>query len=133
MAREKKIEAPVTLFASIETEQHEALRLLAFRERRSMADVVREAEARRSIDPEGNGVVCNGVLDRRRTRIISVQEGAVLSGSHEPVVCQLCANSAKSTKTQRYLPKQANRVTAYLARRRNTQANTATLAKSRPE
>jgi Arc/MetJ-type ribon-helix-helix transcriptional regulator len=45
MAREKKIEAPVTLFASIETEQHEALRLLAFRERRSMADVVREALA----------------------------------------------------------------------------------------
>ena len=43
MAREKKLEAPVTLFAAIETEQHEQLRLIAFRERRSLADVVREA------------------------------------------------------------------------------------------
>ena len=45
MAGEKKIEAPVTLFAAIESEQHEALRLFAFRERRSMADVVRAALA----------------------------------------------------------------------------------------
>ena len=45
MAREKKIEAPVTLFAAIESKQHEALRLIAFRERRSIADVVREALA----------------------------------------------------------------------------------------
>jgi len=43
MAREKKLEAPVTLFAAIETAQHEGLRLLAFRGRRSLADVVREA------------------------------------------------------------------------------------------
>lgn len=43
MGREKKLEAPVTLFAAIETEQHEGLRLIAFRERRSLADVVREA------------------------------------------------------------------------------------------
>ena len=43
MAREKKLEAPVTLFAAIEAEQHEALRTIAFRERRSLADVVRQA------------------------------------------------------------------------------------------
>lgn len=43
MAQEKKIESPVTLFAAIEADQHEALRLIAFEERRSMADVVREA------------------------------------------------------------------------------------------
>ena len=43
MARERKLEAPVTLFAAIETDQHEGLRLIAFRERRSLADVVREA------------------------------------------------------------------------------------------
>jgi len=35
--------APVTLFAAIEAEQHEALRAIAFAERRSLADVVREA------------------------------------------------------------------------------------------
>jgi hypothetical protein len=39
----KKLEAPVTLFAAIAAEQHEFLRTLAFRERRSLADVVREA------------------------------------------------------------------------------------------
>ena len=43
MGREKKLEAPVTLFAAIESKQHEALRLIAFRERPSLADVVREA------------------------------------------------------------------------------------------
>ena len=43
MAREKKLEAPVTLCAAIEAEQHEALRTIAFRERRSLADVVRQA------------------------------------------------------------------------------------------
>ena len=43
MARERKLEAPVTLFAAIETAQHEGLRLIAFRARRSLADVVREA------------------------------------------------------------------------------------------
>ena len=42
MAREKKLEAPVTLFAAIETHQHEGLRFIAFRQRRSIADVVRE-------------------------------------------------------------------------------------------
>ncbi len=43
MAREKKIEGPVTLFAAIETPQHQALREIAFKERRSIADVVRDA------------------------------------------------------------------------------------------
>ncbi len=43
MAREKKLDAPVTLFAAIEANQHEALREIAFRSRRSLADVVREA------------------------------------------------------------------------------------------
>lgn len=43
MAHKPKINAPVTLFAVIEAKQHEALRLLAFEERRSIADVVREA------------------------------------------------------------------------------------------
>ena len=39
----KKLEAPVTLFAAIEAEDHEFLRSLAFRERHSLADIVREA------------------------------------------------------------------------------------------
>ena len=43
MAREKKLKSPVTLFAAIESEQHEVLRRIAFDERRSIADVVREA------------------------------------------------------------------------------------------
>jgi len=43
MARERKLEAPVTLFAAIETTQHQALREIAFEQRRSIADVVREA------------------------------------------------------------------------------------------
>lgn len=42
-ARDRKLTAPVTLFAAIEAEQHEALRAIAFSERRSLADVVREA------------------------------------------------------------------------------------------
>jgi len=42
-AGEKKLAAPVTLFAAIEAEQHQALRQIAFAERRSLADVVREA------------------------------------------------------------------------------------------
>lgn len=40
---DKKLTAPVTLFAAIEAVQHEALREIAFAERRSLADVVREA------------------------------------------------------------------------------------------
>ena len=40
---DKKLAAPVTLFAAIEAEQHAALRAIAFAERRSLADVVREA------------------------------------------------------------------------------------------
>jgi hypothetical protein len=44
-AGDKKLEAPVTLFAAIEAAQHEALRSIAFAERRSLADVVREALA----------------------------------------------------------------------------------------
>jgi hypothetical protein len=43
MAREKKMEAPVTLFAAIETTQHDALRSIAFEQHRSVADIVREA------------------------------------------------------------------------------------------
>ena len=42
-AGDKKLTAPVTLFAAIEAEQHKALRSIAFSERRSLADVVREA------------------------------------------------------------------------------------------
>jgi hypothetical protein len=42
-AGDKKLSSPVTLFAAIEAEQHEALRAIAFSERRSLADVVREA------------------------------------------------------------------------------------------
>ncbi len=42
-AGDKKLSEPVTLFAAIEAEQHEALRSIAFSERRSLADVVREA------------------------------------------------------------------------------------------
>ncbi len=40
---EKKLTAPVTLFAAIEADQHEALRQIAFAEHRSLAAVVREA------------------------------------------------------------------------------------------
>ncbi len=43
MAAEKKLESPVTLFAAVEAKQHEVLRELAFREKRSLADLVREA------------------------------------------------------------------------------------------
>ncbi len=39
----KKLEGPVTLFAAIEAKQHEQLRTIAFQERRSLADVVRQA------------------------------------------------------------------------------------------
>ncbi len=39
----RKLKKPVTLFAGIEVRQHEAIREIAFKERRSMADVVREA------------------------------------------------------------------------------------------
>jgi hypothetical protein len=42
-AGDKKLSSPVTLFAAIEAEQHEALRAIAFEEHRSLADVVREA------------------------------------------------------------------------------------------
>lgn len=43
MAGHRKLEAPVTLFAAIEREQHEALRSIAFSERKSLAEVAREA------------------------------------------------------------------------------------------
>jgi hypothetical protein len=39
----KKLESPITLFAAIEAEQHEALRTLAYDRKKSMADLVREA------------------------------------------------------------------------------------------
>ena len=43
MERYRKLESPVTLFAAIERKQHEALRSIAFSERKSLADVAREA------------------------------------------------------------------------------------------
>jgi len=43
MPRTKKLLAPVTLFAAIEQVQHEALRQIAFVQRRSLADVTRTA------------------------------------------------------------------------------------------
>lgn len=43
MARVRRLTSPVTLFAAVESEQHETLRSIAFREHRSLADVVREA------------------------------------------------------------------------------------------
>jgi len=48
MAAEKKLKQPITLFAAIEARQHEALREIAFKRRRSLADVVREARTRSS-------------------------------------------------------------------------------------
>jgi hypothetical protein len=42
---DRKLASPVTLFAAVEADQHEALRAIAFSERRSLADVVREALA----------------------------------------------------------------------------------------
>ncbi len=39
----KKPEGPVTLFAAIEAKQHQLLRTIAFREKRPLADVVRQA------------------------------------------------------------------------------------------
>ena len=55
-----KLTEPVTLFAQIEAEQHEALRAIAFDERRSIADVVRAALgeylARRPRRPVGRRV-----------------------------------------------------------------------------
>ncbi len=43
MAAQRKLDAPITLFAAIEADQHEALRRIAFDEHRSIADVAREA------------------------------------------------------------------------------------------
>jgi hypothetical protein len=43
VAVERKLESPVALFAAIEAKQHESLREIAFREKRSLADLVREA------------------------------------------------------------------------------------------
>ena len=40
-----KLTAPVSVLTMIEREQHEALRLIAFNERRSVADLVREGIA----------------------------------------------------------------------------------------
>lgn len=45
MAQGNKLNSPITLFAAIEEKQHEVLRRIAFKERRSIADVVREAIA----------------------------------------------------------------------------------------
>lgn len=46
MARVKKLEAPTTLFAAIEEAQYNVLRTVAFENRCSMADLVREALSR---------------------------------------------------------------------------------------
>ncbi len=43
MARQKKLGSPITLFAAFEASQHEALRTIAFKGRRSRADVAGEA------------------------------------------------------------------------------------------
>jgi len=40
-----KLTAPVSLLTVIESQQHEALRLIAFNERRSVAELVREGIA----------------------------------------------------------------------------------------
>jgi hypothetical protein len=59
-AGDRKLSEPVTLFAAIEAEQHEALRAIAFSERRSLADVVREA--------------LNGfLLEHRAARLVSAK------------------------------------------------------------
>ncbi len=39
----KKLQSPVTLFAAIEESQHEAIRYIAYKEKKSIAEVVREA------------------------------------------------------------------------------------------
>ena len=43
--RPKKLHSPVTLFAAIEESQYELLRSMAFKERQSIADLVRAALA----------------------------------------------------------------------------------------
>lgn len=43
MPRLKKLKSPVTLFAAIEEAQHDALRRIGFDERRSIAEVTRDA------------------------------------------------------------------------------------------
>ena len=39
----KKIKHPVTLFCAIEKEQHNALRFIKYKEKKSLAEIVREA------------------------------------------------------------------------------------------
>lgn len=39
----KKLQSPVTLFAAIEESQHEAIRYIAYKEKKSIAEIVREA------------------------------------------------------------------------------------------
>ena len=69
MAREKKLDAPVTLFAAIEARQHEALRAIAFREHRSLADVVREAiDEFVEKQPSSGRAIRLGAKDERVTR-----------------------------------------------------------------
>ena len=43
MATEKKLKDPVVLFASVERQQHEALRTLSFKKHRSIAALTRDA------------------------------------------------------------------------------------------
>ena len=50
MARQKNLESPVTLFAAIATRQHEALRTIAFNDRRSLdAYITGHAPAKKKI------------------------------------------------------------------------------------
>lgn len=42
MPAQRKLKSPVTLFVAIEEENHEALRRIAFEEKKSLAKVVRE-------------------------------------------------------------------------------------------
>ena len=43
MNNKKKLDNPVTLFAAIEKKQYEAIRKIAFKEKRSIASIAREA------------------------------------------------------------------------------------------
>jgi hypothetical protein len=64
MARAKKLEAPVTLFAAIESEQHQALREIAFEQRRSIANLVRE-----TINEYGQDVAKRPARTTRQRRV----------------------------------------------------------------
>ncbi len=71
----KKLQAPVTLFAAIEAAPHEGVRLVAFHDRRSIADVVRDAvsmyiAARRAktLKPPQIGEIASEVIRKGKGR-----------------------------------------------------------------